>query len=449
LSGDASPRAASADDDVTRDEKAALLDVIDGARARERSASSGHAEFDSDASDRRSGEALSLDDVAFISHDPTVSLVQSALDAYFHESSDDASDADRRSVSEGLVESDDPDTPVTGYEWDPAEIRPEVGRRVFDQFSRLDARWLESKIAEAQRQFGGKAPFNAIPPAPVVLPNRFRLVLVGDWGSGIPRARKVAKQMRRVLDEGKSEGLCQHVVHLGDVYYSGWPREYRDRFLAYWPVDPWEVGTIGSWSINGNHDMFSGGHGYFGTLLGDARFARQQQSSTFNFVNDHWRILGLDTAWEDHGLRDPQSSWLAGELADQSKRTILLSHHQLVSARGKVAKSALSTKMEPLLRHCSVHAWFWGHEHHCVLFEPYLNIRFPRCIGHGGVPEYAWRRESQPLPKGVSYEFRGSFWHTGERWTLFGFAVLDFDGVALQVRYVDENGTTHHTESLT
>jgi hypothetical protein len=42
--------------------------------------------------------------------------------------------------------------------------------------------------------------------------------------------------MRAELDAGIKAGLEQHVIHLGDVYYSGWEFEYRERLLKYWPV---------------------------------------------------------------------------------------------------------------------------------------------------------------------------------------------------------------------
>ena len=31
-----------------------------------------------------------------------------------------------------------------------------------------------------------------------------------------------------------------------------------------------------SWALNGNHDMYSGGWGYFDHLLADERFSRQR-----------------------------------------------------------------------------------------------------------------------------------------------------------------------------
>src|SRR4051812_43525999 len=60
---------------------AALLSDLDGAQAREEEASSGQKGFDLD--DRRTGAAApSMDEQVFLSRDPVVSLVQSALDEW-------------------------------------------------------------------------------------------------------------------------------------------------------------------------------------------------------------------------------------------------------------------------------------------------------------------------------------------------------------------------------
>jgi hypothetical protein len=58
--------------------------------------------------------------------------------------------------------------------------------------------------------------------------------------------------------------------------------------------------------------------------------------------------------------------------------------------------------------------------------------------------------KEEPYPPLVSYEYRryisGSLGL--EHWALFGFAVLDFDGPRIHVRYVDEDGDTHKEETI-
>jgi hypothetical protein len=300
----------------------------------------------------------------------------------------------------------------------------------------------------ALRGIEGRYPINPDPPPPQPMSNQARLVLVGDWGTGLPRARNVARQMRQVVEQGLAAGLDQHVIHLGDVYYSGTAREYRKRFLPYWPVDIAEADRVGSWSLNANHDMYSGGHGYFDVLLGDPRFARHEGASFFSLHNDEWEVVGLDTGWEDGGLQEPQSDWLEARLAASRRKGVLLSHHQLFSAYQPDAGTALEPRLRTVLEANRVRAWFWGHEHRCMLYRPHANVPAARCIGHGGVPVYMWRRPDDPCPSPGVYEYRGRIKDGLQRWALFGFAVLDFDGPHLHVRYIDEAGNEHKSEDL-
>ena len=116
--------------------------------------------------------------------------------------------------------------------------------------------------------------------------------------------------------------------------------------------------------------MYSGGHGYFGTLLADARFARQGRTSFFRLFNNHWQILGLDTAWDDDGLKDPQASWVASMVADNPQRTMIMTHRQLFSPyeNGDGVKK-LKTKIGGLLNAGKIKAAIRGHEHRCILHK--------------------------------------------------------------------------------
>lgn len=433
-------------DDLTLSDKQGLLAELDAADERERASSSGQPGYDP-TDGRRGTSAAPLDSFSYFSRDPVISLLQSALDELYtqpgqadHVVSAPPAD-DRRGVPAAVV--------VTDRRLATPLRRPtDDDRRLFEQFSMTDIRWIRSKIAEGLRLCRGKHAFNASPAAPVDLPDRARLVLAGDWATGLPRAQQVAQQMRRAVDEARREGRPVHVAHLGDVYYSGWAHEYLRRFLPYWPVRLEEADAVGSWCLNGNHDMYAGGHAYYNVALADPRFVRQQQSSFFSLVGRHWKVLGLDTAWTDKALQHPQADWLADELRDAGPRkTVLLSHHQLFSAY-EPPDPELPATVAPILARTPVTAWFWGHEHRCVLYDPHANVRFGRCIGHAGVPVYMWRDEADAYPAPARYEHRKFIQNGLERWALFGFAILDFDGPELHVRYVDENGHAHHTETL-
>jgi hypothetical protein len=126
---------------------------------------------------------------------------------------------------------------------------------------------------------------------------------------------------------------------------------------------------------------------------------------------------------------------------------MLLSHHQPFSVYGH-AGPILEEKLGPVLGGPGVDAWFWGHEHRCMTFADHAGVRFGRCIGHGGVPVYMWHDEQDRVPSPGLSEYR-PFIRTGlERWARMGFAVVDLDGPALDVHYVDELGNTHWPERL-
>jgi hypothetical protein len=428
-------------DDLTR-----ALEEVAAAEAREEESSSGQEGYDPPPSDRRSEVPVPLDDVSFFSRDPIVSLLQSALDEYLELSYGDELESetavdDRRG---GGVE----DVAVTSRSlpgWHPA---PEFDdRRLFGRFQPADIRWVSSAVSMGIRKFRGRYPFRTTPAEPVSVGPRSRLVLVGDWGSGLPRARKVGGQIRQVLDEGLQAGREQHVVHLGDVYYSGWKREYEKRFLEPWPVLPSEAEAIGSWSLNANHDMYSGGHDYYGHLLADPRFVRQSRSSFFSLVTPDWQIMGLDTGWREGDLEDPQATWVNDAARDSNRKLLLLSHHQLFSVYEHKERE-LDEKLRPALDSGRVRGWFWGHEHRCMTFVPHAGVAYGRCLGHGGVPVYQCHGPHDPYPAPGNYEYREYLQEGLERWALFGFAVVDFDGPTAHVRYIDENGFEHLREDI-
>lgn len=377
------------------------------------------------ATRRGVGDSPQGGDQPYISSDPVISIVQSALELYLL----DADTPDR-------VEEDTSNVAVT----DRRIVKKTSGRRIFEQFSVTDIGWVSSVVAMGIRKFKDKRPFNAAPAQDVVIGDNCRLVVVGDWGSGIPRAQKVAREMRNHVADGRDRGIDCHVIHLGDVYYSGFEFEYRDRFLPYWPVHPTEAGKVRSWCLNGNHDMYSGGYSYFDYLLADPRFGRQEQSSFFRLANTHWQILGLDTAWDDDGLKDPQDAWVRDKIANNPQKTMIMSHHQLFSARenspnvGKVMRA----KLKDVLEGNKIDAALWGHEHRCMIYEPHDHVRYGRLIGHGGVPVWA---DTGPLP--TPGRFQSSRVMGGglkERFAYMGFAVLDFAGPRIAVTYYDEDG---------
>lgn len=439
------------------------------AQERETHASSGQEGFDPPrsqvdlagiAAGRRGASEPALDSRVFLSRDPDICTLQSALDEYFatrapERVGTDAAPASTARAADGRAETrrSDVDTSRAGVTFEPPDmvtdrylLSANSGRRLLEQFSVTDIRWISCLFAMAKRKFSKRHAF-VTTPATCSIASRARLAVVGDWASGLPRAINVAQQMRTVLQQGMQEGIEQHAIHLGDTYYSGWPSEYRRRFLPHWPVSAAEAHQVPSWSLNANHDMYSGGDGYYDTLLRDPRFARQEGCSFFSLHSPHWRVLGLDTGWRDGDLEAPQGEWVRNQCEEahtHNQKMLLLSHHQLFSCYER-GSNGLQAAIGELLQAGRIHAWIWGHEHRCVVYGPHAGLQYAACVGHGGVPVYMYQPEGGPYPAPAIWEDRRFIDRGLEHWAYMGFCVLDFDAEHLAVRYIDENGKEIHS----
>jgi hypothetical protein len=199
--------------------------------------------------------------------------------------------------------------------------------------------------------------------------------MMGDWGTGLYGAPVCADTI------GKDPKGCGLLLHLGDVYYSGTEKEVAERFLALWPQVPGAT----SRALNSNHEMYTGGHAYFNQTL--HQFG--QASSCFAWRNDHWLLVGLDSAYLDHDLGMGQAEWLEGLVAGAGgRKVVLFTHHQPFSLVEKQGPK-LVDKLAGLLDDRRIFAWYWGHEHRCVIYDPHPAWGLHgRCIGHGGYPYF-------------------------------------------------------------
>ncbi len=328
-----------------------------------------------------------------------------------------------------------------------------------DPFTKADIGWVvEIGMSLFWRLQHHRHPF-CDEPATAELEDTVRLVLVSDWGTGREEAETVATAMRSWIDDAKAP---VHVIHLGDTYYSGTDQEARDHILRIWPVKEEEKETIGSWCLNGNHDMYSGGRGYFDTLLADSRFHRQRAkngapTSWFSLQSKHWNVVGLDTAWNDSlpfewqqgHLHGSQADEVAARAADEKRKLMLLSHHQLFTDDdGDTVGEHIHKDLAETLDAHGVDVWFWGHEHDCLAYRPYQGVDAAYAIGHGAVPELA-PATRPPDPPRVKWRFDESVeGDEGERWAKHGFAVVDLSPEGARVIHVREDGTTHNPEEL-
>ncbi|HET7234484.1 MAG TPA: metallophosphoesterase [Longimicrobium sp.] len=264
------------------------------------------------------------------------------------------------------------------------------------------------------------------------LAEKSTVVLVGDWGTGKDRAKRVMDIIRQVDPD--------HVIHLGDIYPSGTPEMARKHFLdviaAHGPK------RAKYWAMNGNHEMNAKGVGYFGTVLP----ALKQKASYFALQNAHWRLVAVDTAFRARDVDPRQLPWLNARLMkDDGARNLVLTHHQMFSAvdpRPAAEHQKLIAAMQPFVDKGRVFGWFWGHEHWMLSYaaDKKFGGYLARAIGHGGkrVKNVEGKHNGKAPPVKV-------YWNrphpTVPGRCLNGFAVLRFDGPELTLSYPDETST--------
>jgi hypothetical protein len=315
------------------------------------------------------------------------------------------------------------------------EFMPENSLATAGPFDPTDPGWVSVAWEKLKALFRGKHKFithTSLNSFQLQLPDQATVALFSDWGTGEETAKRV---MRQIALQNPT-----HAIHLGDVYYSGTEKEIQHRFLDIIDAEGPPPASCLYLALNSNHEMYSGGHAYFELTL-KTRF--HQEASYFNLRNAHWQLIGLDSGYEDHGLKDPQREWLIAQLGASGPRNILLTHHQLFSPfESRAFDRKLHQKVEPLLS--QVFAWFWGHEHKAIVYGKHKGIH-ARCIGHGAIPE--------DVPYGNPKFTNVPILKVDERQgpegdNMHGFALLRFNGNQLHVSYIDELGATWFSEDL-
>jgi hypothetical protein len=272
-------------------------------------------------------------------------------------------------------------------------------------FSTCDPRWV-SVLTDYLNYFGSDGKRAAIPyiraaqvgETVLTMPAGATIALVGDWGTGTNTAigllREVAQHKPDVL------------IHLGDIYYSGTGNEVEANFSA--GIKSVFPDGIPTYTLCGNHDVYSGGAGFYALLK-----SLGQPASFFclRSADNLWQFCALDTGKNDYDpfdvttnltcIEEDEEDWITRRIAEFSGKTILLSHHQLFSALEQIGPVQVSGRLVAHNLKLSgsfdrfsaaapgrIAAWFWGHEHALSIYEPYLGLGKGRCVGHGAVPVF-------------------------------------------------------------
>lgn len=276
------------------------------------------------------------------------------------------------------------------------------------------------------------------------LPANAKIALVGDWGTGQQEAKTVLTQIAR-----KNPDV---VIHMGDIYYSATDFEVQNYFYQIWK-NALDLSKTATYTLSGNHDMFSGGAAYYKLLdqLG-------QPASYFCLRNDSWQFLAIDTGFNDSKpggatptfLHDAEVQWLADKIQNRgNRRTVLLSHHQLFAAFedicGKSVNDKLNAQLAPLLP--GVDMWFWGHEHNLVIYQQYMGV-LARCIGHGAFPIGLGEVPAQP--KFPEVPVTGTTLGNNDVFFNHGYVLIELAGGDATVSYYQDSDEDEpqFTESL-
>lgn len=285
------------------------------------------------------------------------------------------------------------------------------------------------------------------------LPDRARIGLISDWGTGMDDARHLLQALLR-LDPAV-------LIHLGDIYYAGTVREDELHFAAVLNAACSELGhRIPVFTIPGNHDYYSGGRGFYGLVDRLNVGAAKQVASYFCLRSEGgaWQFLAMDTGFNDRrpssrfdpyatapGLHASEEEWLRHHLRSFGGQTILLSHHPLFSAHRRLNgtrsgaprpnfNSALFGSVQPYLDRVAL--WLWGHEHSLGVYQEGLHgVARARLIGCS-----AFESQTEDDPYQVRYPdtpFREPLVRLSieHGWYDHGFAVVDLAGTAATAGY--------------
>jgi hypothetical protein len=374
--------------------------------------------------------------------DRVLATLNAALDAWTKER---ANNEAKGHVGDALIHPESPELSLVRSAIRTPQVAPGraslTGHDIigFSQYEDLDPRWIATVW---NRIFRSVVPFPVASTNAVVHPlqRTCTIALASDWGTGDDSSKAIAEQIRKLKPT--------YTIHLGDVYYSGTASEETQNMLVLWPT-----GTVASFALNSNHEMYSGGHGLLEVTLTSEKFETQGPYTYFALVNDDWVILGLDSAheatafYQNGKLNQPQLDWIqalqsGGVFTNGTTRKgiIVLTHHQAIELDGTVDHQLwdpLTAALAPLGG--GPDYWYWGHLHAAAVFQPVPAGGRPvraRLIGHGGIPYVA-----DPTTAALEWSEEGN---AGDpkipQRSLNGFAVLHLDGPNLREELIAENG---------
>jgi len=318
------------------------------------------------------------------------------------------------------------------------------------KYQALDPRW-ELVIATALfENILHPHPFPTGAPAIQQISDNATFVLAGDYGTGnFGSGDSASVKISKIVPTLNPD----YTIHLGDVYYAGATDEETGKLLAYW-----YKGSQASFTLNSNHEMYSGASPYFNTALGSTTFKTPQSPwSFFALENSDWILVGLDSAYYSSpfklymqgtlGAAGNNQSQFLQQVAARNKKTIILTHHNPIPCAGLFddpqpnddGYQLYNDVMAAFAGHSAPAYWYYGHIHIGAAYNPLHNGMLCRCLGHGAIPAGA---SSDLANSGfVTWHEKCNADDPDDSLRIFnGFVQLTLNGPALTETFYDELG---------
>jgi len=219
--------------------------------------------------------------------------------------------------------------------------------------------------------------------------NDAKIGVIGYLGTGTEDATYLLKKMMQKAPD------IEVILHLGDIYECGTPFECIENFMN--PInrvfEELEIPKVPIFTIPGNHEYYSGAKGYFqliDVLNCELDSGWEQEASYFCLRSEdgRWQFLGADTGLNcinhqrEPGLQASEADWHIARLRESGGKSVLLTHHQLVSAVDPLNSSEdgdLSYYNKRLLQQFEedldqIDLWLWGHDQKFIPYVEDLHI---------------------------------------------------------------------------
>lgn len=305
----------------------------------------------------------------------------------------------------------------------------------YGRYEQLDKGWFIASVLyviSILTDWVPKANFGASPNTVTIASGEtVTVAVVGDWGTGEWNDQGASCPSQQIMSEVAALN-ADYTIHLGDVYYAGTGNlslevntllfllgqklgityefsEERERLTSLW-----KAGSVGTFTLNSNHEMYSGAQGYFTEALDAGLFSDQQKTSYFAINAPNWAIVGLDSAYYTKAfaymegrLQDDthtqQISFVQG-LGLSGKTTIAMTHHTGMTYDAQLIPASIGDPSNATLW-CDIQEafggapsfWYWGHIHNAIAYSPKSPLgaagTAARCVGHGAIPfgnAYVW-----------------------------------------------------------